>query len=226
VTGAKGALSSLAVAPQGSSVPFDRFPVNALAWEPVDGDHGAMLPAEKQTWLDDLTVSEPGSSVDQAWLQWLGQLYDERGALPPEAVQDLAEDATRQRAQSAGALVALDVWHSLAETIEVSTTVDPPPVRLVVNGEWVNGTGVMSFAPDELLVEVAGDIQEVVMDDSRVWPECPQHGAGLHPESDNGTPSWVCRVGDHVVAPIGELGAAGSRSPRARKRFERRRNRR
>jgi hypothetical protein len=202
------------------------FGRNELACEPVSGDHRAVLNGEKQTWLDDLTVSEPGRSVDPAWLTWLGQLYHERGALPLEAVEGLAEDARRRRAQTAAALVALDVLHSLAETIEVSTTVDPPPVRLVVNGQWVNGTGVMSFAPDELLVEVAGDIQEVIMDDSRVWPECPQHGAGLHPERDNGTPSWVCRVGDHVVAPIGKLGAAGSRSPRARKRFERRRNRR
>jgi hypothetical protein len=185
-----------------------------------------MVSGEKQKWLDDLTVSEAGSSVDQAWLEWLGQLYDERGALPQVAVEGLAEDARRRRAQAAGALVALDVLHSLAETIEVSTTVDPTPVRLVVNGEWVNGTGVMSFAPDELLVEVAGDIQEVVMDDSRVWPECPQHGAGLHPERDNGTPSWICRVGNHVVAPIGKLGAAGSRSHRAKKRLERRRDRR
>jgi hypothetical protein len=37
---------------------------------------------EKQTWLDGLTVSEPGSSVDQAWLEWLVQLYDEGGSGP------------------------------------------------------------------------------------------------------------------------------------------------
>ncbi len=41
-------------------------------------------------------------------------------------------------------------------------------VRLVVNDQWINGTGIMSFAPNELLVKVADDVQEIVMDDSRV----------------------------------------------------------
>jgi hypothetical protein len=49
----------------------------------------------------------------------------------------------------------------------------------------------MSFAPNELLVEVADDVQEIVMDDSRVWPECLHHKAGLTQNFKSGSLSWV-----------------------------------
>jgi hypothetical protein len=64
------------------------------------------------------------------------------------------------------------------------------------------------------------------MDDSMVWPECPQHDAGLHPELVAEGAVWVCRVGGHTVSRIGQLGDAVPLSARAAKRLQRRKKRR
>ena len=75
------------------------------------------------------------------------------------------------------------------------------------NGD-VHGTLDLSTNDREaLLVEIAEAVQYLVSYNAGdpVWPVCPTHGFGLHPELDHARATWVCRPHHHVVAQIGHL---------------------
>jgi hypothetical protein len=160
--------------------------------------------------------------MDPAWRDWFHALYVERGPLAPDKVLRMAENELLNRAREAGALVAADVSDTLAQPADITAGVHFDRVRVVVNDEIANGAGIMSFDPTDLLVEVADAVQEIIMDDSMVWPECARHNAGLHPELVDGEAVWVCRAGRHTVGRIGRLGETVPLSKRAAKRLERR----
>jgi len=72
----------------------------------------------------------------------------------------------------------------------------------------VHGTLDLSSEDREvLLVEIADGVQYLVTYNAGdpVWPVCPTHGFGLHPELDEARAAWVCRPHHHVVATIGHL---------------------
>jgi hypothetical protein len=144
--------------------------------------------------------------MDRAWRDWFHALYLERGPLAPDKVLRMAQSELLSRAREAGTLVASDVGATLPQPADITAGVHFERVRVVVNDEIANGSGIMSFDPTELLVEVADAVQEIIMDDSMVWPECPQHNAGLHPELVDREAVWVCRAGRHTIGRIGRLG--------------------
>jgi hypothetical protein len=80
-------------------------------------------------------------------------------------------------------------------------------VRITINGNFT--TPALSVAPYEVtagFVEVAAYVQDNVCDDTgAIWPVCPFHGFGLHPQIDAGRAMWWCRPRDHPIAAIGEL---------------------
>jgi hypothetical protein len=181
---------------------------------------------EEEEWLQNLRDGETAEPMHPAWQEWLHALYLRRGPLAPEDAVRMAEAELLARAQQAGTVVAADVMGTLGRAADITAGVHFDRVRVVVDGEIANGSGLMSLDPTELLVEVADAAQEIIMDDGVVWPECPQHDAGLHPELVDERAVWVCRVGGHKVARIGQLGAAVPLSARAAKRLERRKRRR
>jgi hypothetical protein len=180
--------------------------------------------AEKE-WLHSLSDPDAAAPMHPAWQEWLHDLYLQSGPLDRERVERMAEVELLTRAQQAGTLVAADVLATLGRPVAITSALHFERVRLVVDGEIANGAGLMSFDPTELLVEVADAAQEMIMDDSTVWPECPQHDAGLHPELVDGEAVWVCRSGAHTVARIGRLGKTVPPSAKAARRVERRRKR-
>jgi hypothetical protein len=190
-----------------------------------NSDHDVMSNDEERTWLEDQLGPDEDADFGPGWLVWLRNLYREQGPLPRETVGRLAQTALVERADAAGGLVARDVRETLGRLIDVSAMLDGTAVRTKVDGVPANGV-LMSIDPEELLVEVADAVQEIVMDDCMVWPECPYHKAGLHPELHGDAAVWVCRVGTHTVASIGHLSDSAPRSPKAAKRLARRQNRR
>jgi hypothetical protein len=199
----------------------------ALATSRFEGHDSCVATAEdEKKWLRQFSNPDSDEPMDPAWRLWLQALYADRGALSPAEVEPLAEAELLNRARDAGRLVAADASGTLGQPADITAGVHFERVRVVVNGEIANGSGLMSFDPSELLVEVADAAQEIIMDDCVVWPECPSHNAGLHPELVDGEGVWVCRVGGHTIARIGHLGEASPLSSRAAKRLERRRNRR
>jgi len=203
--------------------------VNCLPQSPSLDDDGLVATADEESWLKQVHDADNDRPTPADWLEWLHEVYVARGPLEPSRVESLARDELLRRAQEAAVLVDEDVRSTFPRPTEVTVTAYNEGVRVVVNGEMVSGAGLMSIGRAELLAEVADGAQELVMESDinwRVWPECLQHGAGLHPELDNGQAVWVCRAGRHVVASIGQLAKVGSRSPRAAKRQERARKRR
>jgi hypothetical protein len=197
-----------------------------LACGVLSNDDDAVTTGEEGAWLEELRGDDPDMAIGYDWMEWLHEVYMTRGPLAPSIVEALAQEEALKRAQEAAALVAEDVTATLASPIDITATIEAERVRVIVNGEVASGAGLMSFGPSELLVEVADAAQQMIMDDYRVWPECSQHNAGLHPELDDGQAMWVCRSGRHVIAPIGELDRTVPRSSRAAKRQERARRRR
>jgi hypothetical protein len=65
--------------------------------------------------------------------------------------------------------------------------------------------------PLPALVAVAGDAQDAVMESVwEVWPVCPVHRLGAHPEERDGAAVWWCKgAGGHVAAALGEWGGGG-----------------
>jgi hypothetical protein len=65
----------------------------------------------------------------------------------------------------------------------------------------------------DLLASLADEVQEVSMErgqvDCFVWPVCPVHHLGGHANVVADRAVWSCNgAGGHVIAAIGELGAA------------------
>jgi hypothetical protein len=177
-----------------------------------------MAMRDEEAWLDEFRGPDPGGTLGPGWREWLHDLFSISGPVALEEVKILAVLAQQGRAKSAADLVATDVRETLGERIEVSTMVDNGAVRVVVDGQIANLNGLFSVGIPELIVEVADAIQDEVMQDGRVWPECPTHNAGLHPELDGGRAAWICRVGRHQVAPIGELRGMVRKPTKASKR--------
>ncbi|MFI6920986.1 hypothetical protein ACIBIZ_13610 [Nonomuraea spiralis] len=61
--------------------------------------------------------------------------------------------------------------------------------------------------PVAILVLIADLAQEVIAEqEGRIWPTCPAHSFGLHPERVRGAALWTCKAaGGHTVAAIGTL---------------------
>ena len=59
----------------------------------------------------------------------------------------------------------------------------------------------------QLLADVADAVQSHISwaAGDEVWPVCPLHGFGLHPEVVNSSAQWICRPHNHPVARIGHL---------------------
>jgi hypothetical protein len=187
---------------------------------------GGMDGAGEEAWIDELYPPEPGSFFGPGWREWLHELFLLRGGIELSEVENLARSVTQERARRACDLVAADALRTLGETIEISTVTDEWGVRVVVDSRVVCGVPLHSIGEVDLVVEVADGAQEEIMDDWRVWPECPHHDAGLHPELHDGKAIWNCRAGHHQVGLIGQLGeatdishgTAGRRDRRSRKR--------
>jgi hypothetical protein len=89
--------------------------------------------------------------------------------------------------------------------IEVDSYMDG--VRIAFNGGYTTPS-VFADANPQALAETADYLQAQLTDDmGAVWPLCFVHEVGVHAEVHDGVAVWWCRVGDHLRAPVGELGA-------------------
>jgi hypothetical protein len=164
-----------------------------------------VIPTDEEAWLEE-RYGEGKSRLRADWKDWLHNAYVAHGPLGAEELDDLAAETIKTRGQRACDLVAVDILATLGETVEALISLGQWGTRVVLDGHETSGSGFGSIGEEELGVEAADAVQEDVMDDRRVWPQCQRHRAGLHPDLIGGRASWVCRVGGHTVAPIGHLG--------------------
>jgi hypothetical protein len=178
---------------------------SVLAYPPAPNNDVVVTPADEDAWLEERYGADKLRLRDD-WKDWLHNAYVAHGPVGPEELDDLAAETINTRGQRACDLVAADILATLGETVEALISRGQWGTRVILDGQETSGSGFGSVGEEELAVEVADALQEEAMDDRGVWPQCQRHSAGLHPELVSGRASWVCRVGGHTVAPIGQLG--------------------
>ena len=191
----------------------------------------ASVVGSSEAWIDIVLTASDARRADADWLEWLHQVFREQGALDLAKLARVARADQIDRATKACTLAVADVSATTSRIIRAETFVDEWEVgqfvvRLRLDDDVVNGSGLHSIGIEELIVEVADAVQEEVMGQCNIWPECPHHDVGLHPQLDDSEAAWVCRVGNHRVALIGQLADVASLSKKAAKRRERRMKRR
>jgi hypothetical protein len=80
-------------------------------------------------------------------------------------------------------------------------------VRIIVNNGFT-APSMWERTEPEAIAEVADYVQEQLDQELGCWPICDAHDVGLHADARDGVAVWWCRLGEHAVAPIGELGAS------------------
>ena len=137
---------------------------------------------------------------------WLRRVFDEHGPISPEQLQWIGRDDQLAFARVAVRLVGHD--------ITATTNREAPPfeyrdedcsIRIAYWGQYARSP-VFGLTQAQVIVEVADFMHDEVTEDVRgVWPECRRHQVGLHPTLTPSGPAWLCRVGGHAVADVGEL---------------------
>lgn len=135
-----------------------------------------------------------GSEVHDPLVRpWLEEVFDSHGSAPAWYVEELA--AQRQRE-----LVA-ELVPVVLDQAEAALGHRP---EMRVDGNTVGHDQVWAVTRALALVWIADAAQSLIASRDRVvWPVCPQHRVGQHPELRDGIAVWVCRTGDHVVDRIG-----------------------
>lgn len=80
-------------------------------------------------------------------------------------------------------------------------------IVMIAYGRSSTTPSVLAIANPEALAETADYLQDHIVEDLwSPWPVCPLHDVGVYSEVRDGTAVWWCRVGAHLVAPVGLLG--------------------
>jgi hypothetical protein len=161
-----------------------------FANERVQSDDRRMT-GTADAWLDTVLSPSDHRRNDTDWIEWFRHVFQHQGGLDAGKLDRVALAEQKDRAAKACTLVAADVLATTGRAVTAAPFVDEWDVgqfvvRLRVDDEVVNGNGLDAIGVGELAVEVADAIQEEVMDDRLVWPECPLHNTGLHPELHGG----------------------------------------
>jgi hypothetical protein len=109
-------------------------------------------------------------------------------------------------ARRAVALVEADVRRTTSECPRI--VVEPwtdSGVCIKVN-DGFTAPSMWSTSEQAAVAEMADYVQEQLDGELGCWPVCNLDEVGLHAEVRDGAAVWRCRLGDHTVARIGELG--------------------
>lgn len=152
---------------------------------------------------------DPGE-INAGIRRWFREYFNAEGATSAELAAGAL--AAHQVAVVADALATVlsDLHRTTAERPAVVVEEDARMgVRIAIDGGY-GGNPVWGVEQPAVLAEVAEYIQDqlqgVAIDGNlRIWPDCSQHNVGLHAEVYDGRAVWWCRLGNHELAPIGQL---------------------
>ena len=166
-----------------------------------------MTDAAFDRWLE--TVG--ASAAVGADLEWFRELHRADGAADDQQMRVAYRARQLELASWAGVLVNRDIEHTTVvwgrlHALTWPADDDEPWVDVGFGHLPLSGASMMTVDPADILRQVADKVQDAVMGQSSVWPECIPHDAGLHAELRDGRAVWWCRRGDHLVAEIGQLG--------------------
>jgi hypothetical protein len=166
-------------------------------------DPGVVSPGNRR-WLRRFFEAEGPTSAEVAHRAFRADQVTVAG----EAASAVLSDLRRTTSEQCAAAVEKDEWGSARVGFWYTD-------RITGNryGGFA-GSPVWEIERAEVFAEVADEIQDqllgVVVDGMwRCWPECRQHNAGLHAQALDDRAVWWCRMGEHELAPIGQLGENG-----------------
>lgn len=168
---------------------------------------------DEDAWLSGAVLPDFGPQIgyDDVAVAYFRDLYAERGALTGEELWAAAVTHQLEVARRAVDVVAADVAAAEPDRdANIEAIVEGFVVRIRVNGRLSSHDGgrMLAFGPAPAIVEVATTVQDLLTDEWwTVWPPCPEHGRGLLAEPGP-PPQWACRIGPHIVGPIGALPAS------------------
>jgi hypothetical protein len=157
-----------------------------------------------EDWYSAMDVSD---DVRSRYRPWFLQLFRDHG----QVTKDVARVAYRLDQLAAAEIAVGTVVEDLHRTtgLRPQVRVDDIDgiVRITVGGGYTTpSVDALPTDERETLLQVAGYVQHEFMSSRMlVWPTCPVHDFGLHPELLDGLAVWRCRPGGHTVGKIGEL---------------------
>jgi hypothetical protein len=169
-----------------------------------------MTPAFDE-WVKSLRDNEDSSDPGELAVgtaDFLRELYDSNGAMSLDDVVDARDERLLSLARTAVDLLVADIRHTTdLQTPKFKIRLEEGTVIVSYKGSY-NAPALRSLRPPEAICEVVENVRDHIMDDLwAAWPLCPVHQVGLYAEPIDGRAAWYCRLGQHSVAPVGELGA-------------------
>ena len=158
-------------------------------------------------------AADPGE-VDADNRRWFRDYFADTGPVSSEIVGRGFRTRQAEVVTEAVAAVRSDLERATSEHVNIVVELDEwGGVRVAVDGCY-SGSPVSHIERAEVLVEIADDVQElwygpVINGRFTCWPECRTHNVGLHPEVRDAHAVWWCRLGQHVIAAIGQLDPVG-----------------
>ncbi len=108
------------------------------------------------------------------------------------------------------------VLADVQRTTDLRPRVTVDAYRSVARIAYANGwttPSVRATSNPEALIETAEYLKDLVVEDEgwTPWPLCPVHEiGGVEAEAHDGAVVWWCSFGNHLVAPVGQLGLANA----------------
>ena len=154
-------------------------------------------------------ANDPGV-VSEGWLRWLRRVFDAEGSVSKDVVTRGAVDHQLALANDAANTVLADLHRTTnaRPVVEVDVWMDSS-IRISIDGGFT-APSMWEVEHPEALAEVADYFQRQLDQDpiiGSIWPACADHDVGLHAEVRGREAVWWCRLGEHAVATIGDLGA-------------------
>jgi len=174
-----------------------------------------------EAWLTSITFNPDSPEDDQGEVspanrRWLHRFFEVEGAVARDVVDRAFLEEQVALANEAVAAVLSDLHRTsaLRPTVAVDDD-DGSGVRIWIN-EGYTAPSMWEIEKPEAFVEVAAyfqdrlDLADYLQELEQAqgcWPLCGDHGVGLRAGVDDGIAVWWCDAGEHLVAPIGDLGA-------------------
>lgn len=154
------------------------------------------------SWLATL-ADEPELGLDPSRLSpevlaWLREVRDRHGEVPPPYLPELMLERRAEVAGAALAVLRAAAERDLALPVDLQPEVEAESGYDPIGSVGLFGEQVRALGPEEAKVTVAEAVQTFVAHvHLTVWPVCPDHRTGLHPELTGGQALWRCRAGGH-----------------------------
>ncbi|HEV2638581.1 MAG TPA: hypothetical protein VGX23_25770 [Actinocrinis sp.] len=142
-------------------------------------------------------------NMDADVVCWLTSVFAENGSLPGPDLGRILFDRRLAVARTALARLIDAFERESGVRTEMPIQYERPSTYDLSGFVKADSTYVFGISELDILLAVAEDFHDVFQDvNRRVWPLCPDHRCGVHPERVDDRVGWRCRVGDHVLPGV------------------------